>query len=215
MPKLTIKVKQPKIILPFNGEINHDTCYGIRLNYRLHTQCSNPKVVDGDYCVTCQKSVIDSTVPTYGDIRDRLKVEMLDYVDPKGKSTLPMYKVIKHFKYTMDDVLKEAKRLHYHIPDVHLEEHQPCNKRGRPKKETVIENGFEKEQKQLWAEYENKKSSSSSIEVRSFYHKGRIYLKTQAGGVFDIDTEKFLGVYNPETNCIEGNPILCIDDNES
>lgn len=201
MPKITIKVKQPKVILPFNGNIDHDKCYAVRLNYRLYTQCTNPKEEDNNYCKTCQKGLINY-IPTYGDIRERAKVDLLDYVDPKGKSAIPLYKAIKHFKFTMEDVIQKAKEMNYFIPKVHLDDIVETGKRGRPKKDTVIENGFEEEKHRLWEKYEN--ASIRSIEVRSFYYKGRIYLKSEAGGVFDIDTEEFLGLYNPETKCIEG-----------
>lgn len=212
MTKITIKVKQPKVILPFNGEIDHDKCYGVRLNYRLHTQCANQKEGGSYYCKTCQKNMVNS-VPAYGDIRERAKSDLLDYVDPKGKTTLPLYKAIKSCKFTMEDVIQKAKQMNYFIPEVHLQETIETGKRGRPKKETVIENGFEEEKIHLREEYDE--ASIRKVEVRSFYHKGRMYLKSQAGGVFDIDTEIYVGLYNPETNCIEGKPKFdFVDDTE-
>lgn len=212
MPKITIKVKQPKVILPFNGDIDHDKCYAVRLNYRLHIQCTNSKEESSNYCKICQKGVIND-IPVYGDIRERAKVGLLDYVDPKGKSTIPLYNAIKHFKFKMEDVIQKAKELNYFIPEVHFEKHDEIvemGKRGRPKKDTVIENGFEEEKQKLWDEY--KDASVRHIDVKSFYHKRRIYLKSQAGGVFDIDTEEFLGLYNPETDCIESKPKLDLND---
>jgi len=205
MSKLVIQVKKTKkqnIILPFNGTIYEDLCCAIRLNYRLHTQCTKKRDINCDYCKTCRKHIDPKTkMPPYGDIRDRAKVGLLDYVDPQGKQTVPYYKILTTLKVTQEQVVEEAKRQNYDIPDINWDK-QEVKKRGRPKKETVVENGFHQEQEKLLEEFMSSKTSKDQIHVRTFYHSGKIYLKSDSNGVWDIDTEKYVGYFDATSNTI-------------
>ena len=216
MSKITIQVKKnkQKIILPFNGSIEEHLCKAVRLNYRLHTQCPRKKENNADYCKVCQKHVHPETkLPPYGNIHDRAKVGLLDYVDPTGKQTLPYYKILNTLKVTQDQVIEEAKRLHYDIPDINWEK-QEIKKRGRPKKEIVVVNGLEEEQKRKMEEYMAGFRKDAEINVRSFYYKGKIYLKSEEGGVWDIDTEKYVGYFDKESDTIITGSLFELADEE-
>jgi hypothetical protein len=75
------RAAKPSATLPFCGNVVESWCYGIKYNHGLHTQCQLGKLVEGDYCKTCMKSSENSasSKPTYGDIRDRLEGNLLDY----------------------------------------------------------------------------------------------------------------------------------------
>lgn len=207
MTKQTITVKKStlptakskKNVLPYNGTIQENNCYGIRLNYRLHTQCTNKKTKECDYCKTCQKHADqnENGIPTYGDIRKRLETGILDYVDPTGKSTLPCYKVLKQLKTSKEEIIEYAKTHNYVIQECHWEQCKNEPTRGRPKKNTIVENEYMNERKCMMEKYMSSKNTTDDIEVRSFYHGGKIYLKSELNGVWDIDTEYFVGMYEP------------------
>lgn len=216
MSKITIQVKKPqqKIILPFNGTIEEYLCKAVRLNYRLHTQCTRKKESDSDYCKVCQKHLHSETkLPPYGNIHDRAKIGLLDYIDPTGKKTLPYYKILNTLKITQEQVMEEARRLNYEIPDINWEK-QEIKKRGRPKKEIAVVNGFEEEQKRKMEQYMSGFKKDAEINVRSFYHKGRMYLKSEEGGVWDIDTENYVGYFDKESNRIVSGSSFELPDDE-
>jgi hypothetical protein len=133
-----VKKDKPSLPLPFVGTVDETLCYGIRLNHGLHTQCRNSKLESGDYCKVCQKhaDAAASGKPTYGDIRDRSTTDLLSYIDPKGKLTLPYANVVKKLSLDKDAVLREAEKFGVEIPDEHWELREV--KRGRPKKLTSV-----------------------------------------------------------------------------
>jgi hypothetical protein len=93
------RTSKPTMILPFCGVIVTDWCYGVRLNHGLHTQCTNARVAEGEYCKTCTKAAANSATdkPPYGDIRDRAS-SGVNYRDPKGRQTLPYANVAEKLK---------------------------------------------------------------------------------------------------------------------
>lgn len=133
-PKKAKKVV-PSLPLPFTGVINESDCHGIRLNHSLHTQCTNDRPKDGDYCKTCAKQSAKnaSGKPNYGDIRDRLECPLLEFRDPKGKQTLPYINVVEKLKLDMETVKAEAAKFGVVIPEEHMVKRD--SRRGRPKKE--------------------------------------------------------------------------------
>ena len=106
------------IILPFTGKIFPEQCMAIRKYYNLHSQCTNNKPKQKDYCSTCSKNMNDGK-PAYGDIRNRLNIGLMDYVDPFGKMTMPFYKVMKRMKVKKEEVLAAAEKKGVVIPDAH------------------------------------------------------------------------------------------------
>ena len=124
-------------VLPWCGVIEESQCRALRLNNGLHTQCNRLKGEKG-YCMSCVKLIEKNGGSTpYGSVDDRIKCDILDYVDPKGKATIPFANVMKKLNISKEEALKEAEKLGWTIPECHFEEKK--GKRGRPKKDTSAE----------------------------------------------------------------------------
>lgn len=131
--KSKVKADGPSIPLPFVGEIREDLCMGIALNNGLHTQCWKYPIEGSEYCKTCTNAVNKNGKPTYGDIRDRLECDLLEYVDPKGKKTLPYANIVKKMNLNQEVIDAECKKWGVVIPEEHMV-FRKTNKGGRPKK---------------------------------------------------------------------------------
>ena len=133
------KVKEevkPSCVLPWCGEVILGKCSALKLNSGLHTQCM--KNCDSVYCGPCEKLVDkNGGIAPYGTVDDRLKYDILEYKDPKGKQTIPYANVMKKLNIDKEEALKEAEKLGWSIPDCHFE--LKSSKRGRPKKDTSAE----------------------------------------------------------------------------
>ena len=124
--------KTSAIILPYNGEMKEDCCYGLKDNWGLYTQCKNPKK-NGKFCKVCQNQADKNNgVPTYGTIEDRIKADIMDYKDPRGKSPIAYSKIMEKFDYTREQVEKEASSQNIKIDERHFMK-TDSGKRGRPK----------------------------------------------------------------------------------
>tara|TARA_Y100000782_G_scaffold43683_1_gene48922 strand:+ start:222 stop:1385 length:1164 start_codon:yes stop_codon:yes gene_type:complete len=117
---------KPEFPLPFYGVVNDNWCLGIKLNSKLHNQCTNKRVGDGDYCKTCaaQAERNASKKPNYGDIRDRVLDEeadaedYLEYKDHKGAKTIPYANFLNKKNITAERAIEEAKKFGFDdIPD--------------------------------------------------------------------------------------------------
>ena len=119
------------------------------------------------YCKTCQRQADRSATgkPTYGDVEDREAVGILEYVDPKGKQTLPFANVMKKLNISREDVEAEAKEFAELLgTDTIPEEHFTIReaKRGRPEKSTGEEKP--KQKKKVGRPLESSKVVKSSVE---------------------------------------------------
>ena len=90
-----------KVPLPWNGEVNANTCQGLRVNHDLFTQCTNAPTTDQSFCKTCQstadKNEQNPGQPLYGTVRERLACEPMEYtvvVNGKQKKVTPYAKVV-------------------------------------------------------------------------------------------------------------------------
>ena len=132
------KSEGPKInvVLPWCGEKLSGKCSALKLNSGLHTQCM--KNVDDKYCKGCV-NIIEKNggITPYGTVEDRLKCGILEYVDPKGRQTIPYANVMKKMNITQEEALQEAEKLGWVIPECHFE--MKVSKRGRPKRDTSAE----------------------------------------------------------------------------
>lgn len=127
---------KPSCVLPWCGEVISGKCSALKLNSGLHTQCM--KNCDSVYCEPCRKLVDkNGGIAPYGTVDDRLKYDILEYKDPKGKQTIPYANVMKKLNIDKEEALKEAEKLGWSIPDCHFE--LKSSKRGRPKKDTSAE----------------------------------------------------------------------------
>lgn len=188
--------KSRGIILPFTGKVFKERCYAIRKYYNLHSQCTNKKPKQNDYCSTCSKHLVEEK-PAYGDIRDRLNIGLMDYVDPFGKRTLPFYKVMKRMKVTKEEVLNAAKQEGIIIPEAHWgyeeepdkpkeeEEQTKARQRGRPCKNTNIINE---------CDLIDKCSFEKTYSILAHENHEYLWCST-TNEVFDIDTEAKIGTF--------------------
>ena len=90
-----------KVPLPWNGEVNANTCQGLRVNHDLFTQCTNAPTTDQSFCKTCQstadKNEQNPGQPLYGTVRERLACKPMEYtvvVNGKQKKVTPYAKVV-------------------------------------------------------------------------------------------------------------------------
>ena len=122
--------------LPFCGIVVENCCHGIKYTHGLHNQCHLGKSGDSDYCKTCLKSSEKSasSKPTYGDIRDRLEGELLDYKDPTGKSTICFANVAAKKGWDVSAAQELAQELGWEIPSNQLEVIKKATKKKVAKK---------------------------------------------------------------------------------
>lgn len=133
--KSIVKERKPSIPLPWCGVVQ-DSCYGIRVNHGLFTQCHNARAVDVDsgkaneYCKTCcgQAGINDSGAPNAGDIRARLGG------DWDAPAKLVSYgNVMKKLNITREDAERVATEFDQVIPEEQFA--VVTGRRGRPKKD--------------------------------------------------------------------------------
>jgi hypothetical protein len=129
----TQKKEKPSVPLPFVGNVDEDSCKGVKLNRGLYTQCTVKPLKDGRYCKTCQKhaDMNASGKPKYGDIHDRAAVGLMEYTDPNGKKPVTFGNVVNKMKLDKEVVMREAEKFGVVIPDEQWEVVE--KKRGRPK----------------------------------------------------------------------------------
>jgi hypothetical protein len=128
-------VAKPSFPLPYNGEFNENSCFALRQNNGLYTQCQAIRKGDKPFCKACQALADKSedNVPEYGTIQQRQATDIFLYVDPKGRKPVAYTKVMKKFKVSMAEVVKEAGKFNIEIHDMHFVEPETETKRGRPK----------------------------------------------------------------------------------
>jgi hypothetical protein len=137
--KKKVKIVAPKasFALPFSGEKNERCCEGLRYNDGLYTQCEVVKKGENKYCAVCEKGNLK-----YGTIDERMKVGIMEFKDPSGKSPVHYSKIMKKLKITKEQVLEEALKMVKAVDEVHLEVQE--EKRGRPKAVKVVKEKGEK-----------------------------------------------------------------------
>jgi hypothetical protein len=128
----SLSSSKPSMTIPFCGVVVEGWCQGIRLNHGLHTQCMNGKLDGSDYCKTCVKTAENSASnkPTYGDIRDRLEGNLLEYRDPTGRMTTCFANVAQKRNLDIEQAQAAAKSFGWEIPEDQLV--VKVTKRGRP-----------------------------------------------------------------------------------
>jgi len=132
------KKERKTFLLPFVGNIEENMCKAVKYAGGLHIQCRKQLDKDSDYCekhlAEASKSEINK--PLIGDIRDRLKCPLLDYVDLQNRRTKPYIYVITQRKMNKNECLYQAKKRGVVIPEEHWKER--ISRLGRPKKKRII-----------------------------------------------------------------------------
>ena len=141
-PAASKRTGKPSMVIPCCGEIVVDWCQAVRFNHGLHTQCTNGKVIESDFCKTCSKQAECSSTdkPPYGDIRERVLLG-LEYRDPKGKQTIPFANVAKKLNLDIEKAKEAAASMGWTIPAEQLVERKVS--RGRPKSAAVSDTDSE------------------------------------------------------------------------
>jgi chemotaxis protein histidine kinase CheA len=154
--------EEPNVPLPFVGVVS-EGCKGIKFNHGLHTQCG--KSSDDDYCSGCQKQADKnaSGKPNYGDIRDRVGVNLLEFRDAKGKQTVPYANVVKKLGLDKEVCMREAAKFNVEIPAEHWVER--VAKRGRPSKKSVDVSDTESESSKASKKSVKKASSKDLLDA--------------------------------------------------
>ena len=153
------KVEKSEIPLPYNGEHNEECCSGLKFNFGLYTQCKVKSKNGEKYCKMCenQASKHSHGKPTYGTIKDRLEVGIMDFVDPSGKKPEMYMKVLAKQSIAINDAIEEAKKQNMTINEIHFEEEGVVmpqkvveKSKGRPKKgKKLLEIGNEEGEEDL------------------------------------------------------------------
>ena len=126
-------------LMPFSREmVCSSKCQGLRYNHGLFTQCSKDKKL-GEYCKGCNEEgkKNGSGIPDSGNISSRLSLDLMEYIDVKGRGVIAFSKVMKKMKMSEEEVRKEASLKKYILDDRHFEvkgKVEKREKRGRPKK---------------------------------------------------------------------------------
>ena len=137
--------KKNKVPLPWCGVVKKRNCICLRVNHGLYTQCENVMEED-EMCKTCQiQTKKNGDKSLYGTVYERLKVDMMEYKDPKGKSVVPYGNVMEKLKLKKEDVLEASRSEGVEIPECQFEVRK--GKRGRPKKEKKEEPVGEKKKR--------------------------------------------------------------------
>jgi hypothetical protein len=160
------KSKMKEIPMPFSREmVNEECCSGLRYNGGLYTQCEN-KGCDGGYCGNCSKEGIENGtgIPDNGNLEGRLKVDLMDYKDPKGRSPKEYLKILKKLNISEEEAKAEAGKKNYIIDNMHF-----SKKEKKAKKEVVVGLEVEVEVKKGRPKKEKKEIVSKKEEVKDLF----------------------------------------------
>ena len=133
--------KKVKFVLPWSGIADDDCCQGLKNNYGIFTQCTNPKVTDCRFCKQCVLAIAkNGDEHPCGTVVERLAVGINDYKDPKGKKVVHYTQYMKKMNITQQDVIDFADGKYIH-PSHFVSSN---SKRGRPSKKTNIHDDHKK-----------------------------------------------------------------------
>jgi hypothetical protein len=132
------KRSTPSIPLPWTGVIVEGWCCGLRANHGLYSQCTMEPLKNGEYCKTCAKQACANSTgkPSYGNVHDRMNVDMMSYREPKtGKQVTAYGNVLSKLSISREKAEEEASKFGITIPEEQFAER--ASKRGRPKKDAT------------------------------------------------------------------------------
>ena len=118
-----------KLPVPFDGNVKEECCRALRKNNFLFTQCTVIAKY-GSFCKGCKNG------EKYGTIDDRVKVDMMDYVDPKGNKVKSFTEVLYRKNITEEDAQEYALQKNIEIDNIHWTPFRTTPKRARKPKKT-------------------------------------------------------------------------------
>ena len=122
--RMELKLEK-ELVLPWSG-VRLENCKNLKYEGGLYVQCRERKCESG-YCESCKSE------GEYGTTEERMKVDITDYIDPKGRKVVPYSKIMKKMNVSKEEVLIRAEELGEEIAECHFLEVK--SKRGRPRKE--------------------------------------------------------------------------------
>ena len=102
--------------------ISREKCSGLRYNGGLYTQCEGEHDNKSSYCKSCLKEGVSNGTgkPDNGCIEDRMKVDLMDFKDPKGRSPKEYWKVLKKLNISEEEARVEAGKKNYILNNIHF-----------------------------------------------------------------------------------------------
>lgn len=178
--------EQYNLMLPFHPSRLSDSCNGLKYNYGLFTQCTNPVFKRDDmYCDTCGKHYIKSGTPKYGTIQQRCE-QKENFTDPQGRSPITYASYLYKKGYDIN-IVKNT----FDLFDIQYDsrDFSKGKKTGRKQKNVnaMVEDNEEiineKDITQEDANYED-------IQVTIIEINNIIYLKDNENRIYDYDTHQ-------------------------
>ena len=195
-----------RVPLPYNGVVK-EGCKNLKYNHGLYSQCG-VCVGIGEYCIECDG------IGKYGIINDRLKVNIMDYIDPYGTKVKSYREVLKRLNIPLERALEECKKNGIILNKVHIEEEVQKKKRGRPKKvETIVSDsddnerqdevpkkkrGRPKKEKTEMVSNRDEEEKEEITEVTILELNGKKYLRTENDELYDEKSYELIGLFNKE-----------------
>ena len=202
--------------LPWCGKVLMDRCKALVYNGGLYSQCMK---VNDLYCKGCMnKKEKNGDVFVYGTVEERLRCDLLEYKDSKGKCEVIYSSVMRKEGISREEAESAAKELGWEIPECYFE--LKGSKRGRPKKNVEKENKVEKKTRGrpkkeketvvgnvgedliaslIEDSVECEEECEEECEVTKQEYNGRMYLKTESNVLYDIESHDYVGVWNGES----------------
>lgn len=194
-----------RVPLPYNGVVK-EGCKNLKYNHGLYSQCG-VCVGIGEYCIECDG------IGKYGIINDRLKVNIMDYIDPYGTKVKSYREVLKRLNIPLERALEECKKNGIILNKIHIEEEVQKKKRGRPKKvETIVSDsdnerqdevpkkkrGRPKKEKTEIVSNRDEEEKEEITEVTILELNGKKYLRTENDELYDEKSHELIGLFNKE-----------------
>tara|TARA_Y100000389_G_scaffold160707_1_gene162969 strand:+ start:461 stop:1282 length:822 start_codon:yes stop_codon:yes gene_type:complete len=132
-----VKLKTTIKHFPWDGTVKDGCCEGLKYCGGLFIQCKQKIKENEQFCSFCYKQSQQNEhgKPSAGTIKDRLEVDALEYVDPKGRKVVPFSRYMKKKNIDREMAEIEAKMNNIEINEAQFIE--VVVRRGRPKKTEV------------------------------------------------------------------------------
>jgi hypothetical protein len=137
-PEKKEKAAKALFPLPFNKvNVLENGCQGLAYNGGLFTQCPKSCMTSLNYCKTCQSEIDKNGGTTNGTVSERLRCELMEFKDPKGRKPVAYVKIMEKQKVSREQVEAEAGKLNITIDEIHFVVEEKKKKRVSIKKPEV------------------------------------------------------------------------------
>lgn len=222
--KVEEEVEYKGVILPWCGKVIEGNCVCLKQNNGLYTQCMKRKEEGSNNCKSCNVSIErNGGSSMYGTVKERLDCDLMGYKDPRGKKCVAYVTVMKKLNICRGEAEESARKLGWDIDEVQFE--SCVGKRGRPRKERVVEEEIVGEKKKRGRPRKKKEVVCSTVgddliaslmtecveevskrveseeeevetSVEKFEVDGVMYLRSGENMLFNIDSHEAVGMWN-------------------